>query len=163
MAIRSLTTSIGRGLVLLMIGLTFAHCSHDIHEKRADTIKDHVEAFYDHLRHDRVAAAVRENEAIEHLSSQLGEIVTRRVNQPGTNQVDREWTDLRTANETAAQNWLALGQYLSIKKQYPQSRATYQRVIDTYTGSTERSYREQAARAIRDLDILNPPPPSQSR
>lgn len=85
-------------------------------EKRADTIKDHVESFYTHLKHDRVAAAVRENEAIEQLSTQLGESVTRRVNQPGTNQIDREWTDLRTANETAAQNWLALGQYLSIER-----------------------------------------------
>ncbi|WHZ24733.1 MAG: hypothetical protein OJF47_003845 [Nitrospira sp.] len=139
------------------------HCSHDIHENRADTVKNHVEAFYDHLRHDRVAAAVRENEAIEHLSSQLGAIITQRVNQPGTNQVDREWTDLRTANETAAQNWLALGQYLSIKKQYPEARATYQRVIDTYTGPTERAYRDQAARAIRDLEILSPSPVSPSR
>lgn len=158
MAIRSRTHSVWQGVTLLALCLTLTHCSHDIHEKRADTIKDHVEAFYDHLKHDRVAAAVRENEAIEQLSSQLGEIVTRRVNHPGTNQVDREWTDLRTANETAAQNWLALGQYLSIKKQYAQSRATYQRVIDTYKGATERTYREQAARAIRDLDILSPPP-----
>ena len=94
---------------------------------------------------------------------QLGEIITRRVNQPGTNQVDREWTDMRTANETAAQNWLALGQYLAIKKQYSQARATYQRVIDTYTGPTERTYREQAARAISDLNILNPTPPPSSR
>ncbi len=158
MAIRSRTHSVWQGVTLLALCLTLMHCSHDIHEKRADTIKDHVEAFYDHLKHDRVAAAVRENEAIEQLSSQLGEIVTRRVNHPGTNQVDREWTDLRTANETAAQNWLALGQYLSIKKQFAQSRATYQRVIDTYTGATERTYREQAARAIRDLDMLSPPP-----
>jgi TolA-binding protein len=60
------------------------------------------------------------------------------------------------ANETAAQNWLALGQYLSIKKQYAQARSTYQRVMNTYTGSTERLYRDQAARAIHDLDILNP-------
>jgi hypothetical protein len=108
-----------------------------------------------------VAAAIRENEAIEQLSSQLGDNITRRVNQPGTNQVDREWTDLRTANETAAQNWLALGQYLAIKKQYSQARATYQRVIETYTGQTERTYRDQAARAIHDLDILIHPPASQ--
>ena len=158
MAIRSRTTSMWQRLLLFAVSLALADCSHDIHEKRADTIKDHVESFYDHLKHDRVAAAVRENEAIEHLSSQLGEIVTRRVNQPGSNQIDREWTDLRTANETAAQNWLALGQYLSIKKHYAQSRATYQRVIDTYTGPTERTYREQATRAIRDLDILSPSP-----
>ena len=115
MAMRSRTFLMLQGLLLLTVGLTLVHCAHDIHEKRADTIKDHVEAFYDHLKHDRVAAAVRENEAIEHLSAQLGNIITQRVNQPGTNQVDREWTDLRTANETAAQNWLALGQYLSIR------------------------------------------------
>lgn len=161
MAIRSHTTWMWQNLLLFAVCLTLADCSHDIHKKRADTIKDHVESFYDHLKHDRVAAAVRENEAIEHLSSQLGEIVTRRVNQPGSNQIDREWTDLRTANETAAQNWLALGQYLSIKKHYAQSRATYQRVIDTYTGPTERTYREQATRAIRDLDILSPSPASR--
>ncbi len=147
-----------QGLSWIILSLALAHCSHDIHEQRADSIKDHVESFYDHLKHDRVAAAVRENEAIEHLSDQLGEILTRRVNKPGTNQVDREWTDRRTANETAAQNWLALGQYLAIKKQYPQARATYQRVIDTYAGPTERTYRDQAARAIRDLNILNPAP-----
>lgn len=163
MATRLGTASLWQRLALVSACVMLTHCSHDIHEKRADTVKDHVEAFYDHLRHDRVAAAVRENEAIEHLSSQLGDSISRRVNQPGINQVDREWTDLRTANETAAQNWLALGQYLSIKKQYPQARATYQRVIDTYTGATERTYRDQAARAIRDLEILSPAPIQPSR
>lgn len=161
MAIRSRTSVMWQGLLVLAFCLSLPQCAHDIHEKRADLIKDHVESFYDHLKHDRVAAAVRENEAIEQLSSQLGEMVTRRVNQPGSNQIDREWTDLRTANETAAQNWLALGQYLSIKKHYAQSRATYQRVIDTYTGATERTYRDQAARAIRDLDMLSSPPASR--
>ena len=161
MVIRPRTGSVWQSLLLISFCLALADCSHDIHEKRADTIKDHVESFYNHLKHDRVAAAIRENEAIEQLSSQLGDNITRRVNQPGTNQVDREWTDLRTANETAAQNWLALGQYLSIKKQYAQARATYQRVVDTYTGPTERTYREQAVRAIRDLDVLNPTPAAQ--
>lgn len=163
MVIRIRIPVIYRSLGLFTLCLMLTHCSHDIHEKRADTVKDHVEAFYDHLTHDRVAAAVRENEAIEQLSAQLGEIIAKRVNRPGTNQIDREWTDLRTANETAAQNWLALGQYLSIKKQYAQSRATYQRVIDTYTGATERTYREQAARAIRDLDLLSPTPATRER
>jgi hypothetical protein len=143
-------------LVVVVLAIS-AQCSYDVHEKRAASIKDHVEAFYDHLKNDRVAAAVRENEEIEHLSSQLGDAIKRRTNQPGTNQIDREWLDLRTANETAAQNWLALGQYLSIKKQYAQARATYQRVVETYTASADRIYREQAQRAIRDLDILNPP------
>ena len=159
MIIRPRTGWVWQTLPLLSLSLVLTYCSHDIHEKRADMIKGHVESFYNHLKHDRVAAAIRENEAIEHLSSQLGDTVSRRVNQPGTNQVDREWTDLRMANETAAQNWLALGQYLSIKKQYPQARATYQRVVDTYTGQTERTYRDQAVRAIRDLDLLNSTPP----
>lgn len=161
MVIRPRTGQLWQSFLLLSLCLAFAHCSHDIHESRAETIKNHVESFYNHLKHDRVAAAVRENEAIEHLSSQLGDTITRRVNQQGTNQVDREWTDLRTANETAAQNWLALGQYLSIKKQYAQARATYQRVVDTYTGPTERTYRDQAVRALRDMDLLSPAPTGQ--
>ncbi|MBC7839071.1 MAG: hypothetical protein H7Y39_10590 [Nitrospiraceae bacterium] len=67
---------------------------------------------------------------------------------------------MTTANETAATNWLALGQYFAIKRQFPQARATYQRVIDTYTNPTDKPYREQALRALRDLDILNPPTPT---
>jgi hypothetical protein len=144
------------GLIAVML-TAGGGCSHDMHQERAATIKDHVDAFYDHLSHDRVAAAIRENEEIEAMAGRMGATIKRRVNQPGANQVDREWTDLKTANETAAQNWLALGQYLSIKKQYPQARATYQRVVDTYTGEAERTYREQAQRALRDLDMLSAP------
>ena len=144
------------GLIAVML-TAGTGCSHDVHQERTATIKDHVEAFYDHLTHDRVAAAIRENEEIEAMAGRMGATIKRRVNQPGANQVDREWTDLKTANETAAQNWLALGQYLSIKKQYPQARATYQRVVDTYTGDAERTYRDQAQRALRDLDLLSPP------
>lgn len=151
---RQVLTSAGLLLIMLVTGIS---CSHDIHQERTATIKDHVEAFYDHLTHDRVAAAIRENEEIEAMAGRMGATIKRRVNQPGANQVDREWTDLKTANETAAQNWLALGQYLSIKKQYPQARATYQRVVDTYTDDAERTYRDQAQRALRDLDILSTP------
>lgn len=148
--------------IMACFGFWFlAACSHDIHQVRADVMKDHVKAFYDHLKADRVASAIHENEAIETLASELGERIRKRLHQPGVNQVDRDWADLKTANETAAQNWLALGQYLSIKKHYAQARATYQRVVDTYTGPSEKPYREQALRALGDLDILSPPPPSQ--
>lgn len=143
----------------MLVGLmALMSCAHDVHRERAGTIKDHVDAFYDHLMHDRIAAAVRENEAIEAMAGQMRATITKRVNQPGANQVDREWTDLKTANETAAQNWLALGQYLSIKKQYPQARATYQRVITTYSSETERPYRDQAQRALKDLEMLGASP-----
>lgn len=145
-----------RSSAFLLATVLLTNCSHDIHQTRAATVKDHVELFYDHLTHDRIAAAIRENEAIEAMALHMGDAIKHRVNQPGTNAIDREWTDLRTASETAAQNWLALGQYLSIKKQYPQARATYQRVVDTYKGETDRPYRDQALRALHDLEILNP-------
>jgi TolA-binding protein len=63
---------------------------------------------------------------------------------------------MKTARETAAQNWIALGQYFAIKQQRDKARASYQRVIDTYTNPTERVYREQASRALKDLDIVSP-------
>ncbi len=135
-----------------------AGCAHDPYQARTDQIKVHVEAFYAHLKADRVEAAIHENELIETLASQLGDAIRRRAQQPGMNLVDREWALVKTANETAAQNWLALGQYFAIKKRYDRARAAYQRVVDAYTGSSERTYREQAARALRDLDIISPPP-----
>ncbi len=134
-----------------------AGCAHDPYQVRTDQIKAHVEAFYAHLKADRVEAAIHENEQIETLASQLGETIRSRTQQPGVNRMDREWVLVKTAHETAAQNWLALGQYFAIKKRYNRARAAYQRVVDTYTGSTERTYREQAARALRDLDITSPP------
>ena len=80
----------------------------------------------------------------------------------GTTQAEREFALMKTAHEAAATNWLALGQYFAIKKQYPQARSTYQRVMNTYGDSTDRAYREQAARALEDLNILNPPSASSN-
>ena len=91
------------------------------------------------------------------MASQMGDTVRKRAGQQGTTAVEREFALMITANEAAATNWLALGQYFAIKRQYPQARATYRRVIDTYTSPTDRPYREQALRALRDLDMLNPP------
>ena len=134
-----------------------ASCSHDTYQQRADIVKDHVEAFYSHLKTNHVEAAVRENEQIEAMAGQMGETVRKRAQLQGTTQVEREFALMKTANEAAAQNWLALGQYFSIKKQHAQARATYQRIVDTYTNPTDRSYREQAQRALKDLEILSPP------
>lgn len=136
--------------------LMFASCAHDTYQERANLVKDHAEAFYGHLKANRIEAAVHENEQIEAMAFQMGETVRKRAAQQGTTQVEREFALMKTANEAAVTNWLALGQYFSIKKQYPQARATYQRIIDTYTNPTERPYREQAQRALRDLEILNP-------
>ncbi len=108
-----------------LLGISFG-CAHDTYQQRADIVKDHVEAFYSHLKTNHVEAAVRENEQIEAMAGQMGETVRKRAQLQGTTQVEREFALMKTANEAAAQNWLALGQYFSIKKQHAQARATYQ-------------------------------------
>ncbi len=139
------------------VGLMLANCAHDTYQERATQMKNHADAFYDNLKANRVESAIRENEQIEAMASQMGDTVRKRASQQGTTQVEREFALMKTANEAAAANWLALGQYFAIKRQYPQARATYRRVIDTYTNPTDRPYREQAQRALKDLDMLNPP------
>lgn len=136
--------------------LMYTGCAHDSYQERANLIKDHAEAFYGHLKANQIEAAIHDNEQIEAVASQTGESVRKRAAREGTTQVEREFALMKTANETAVTNWLALGQYFSIKKQYPQARATYQRIIDTYTSPADRPYREQAQRALQDVNILNP-------
>jgi len=143
--------------LLLLSSLWLTQCAHDTYQERADLVKNHSEAFYNHLVANRVEAAIRENEQIEAMASRMGETVRKRAAQQGTTQAEREFALMKTTREAAAANWLALGQYFAIKKQYPQARATYQRVVDTYTDPTDRPSREQAARALKDLDMLNPP------
>lgn len=133
-----------------------AGCVHDTYEQRAAAVKDHVDAFYAHLKANRVEAAVHENEQIEVMADRMAETVRKRAQVQGTSQAEREFALMKTARETAAQNWIALGQYFAIKKQPDRARATYRRVVDTYTNPTEQIYRDQAARALKDLDILAP-------
>lgn len=144
-------------MAISAVGLMLANCAHDTYQERATQMKNHADAFYDNLKANRVESAIRENEQIEAMASQMGDTVRKRASQQGTTQVEREFALMKTANEAAAANWLALGQYFAIKRQYPQARATYRRVIDTYTNPTDRPYREQAQRALKDLDMLNPP------
>jgi hypothetical protein len=144
--------------VVIVGSLFLAHCARDTYQERADLVKDHTEAFYAHLKADRVEQAIRENEEIEALAGEMGQTVRKRAARQGSASVEREFALMKTAHEAAATNWLALGQYFAVKKQYARARATYQRVVDTYTEPTDRAHREQAARALRDMDILDPPP-----
>lgn len=137
--------------------LLFAACAHDTYQQRADQIKEHSESFYGHLKANRVESAIRENEQIEAMASEMGRTVRKRASLSGTSSAEREFALMKTAHEAAATNWLALGQYFAIKKQYPQARATYQRILNTYNDTTDRPYREQATRALEDLNILQPP------
>ena len=145
-----------RFMLLVACSLLLANCAHDTYQERANLIKSHAEAFYDNLKTNRVESAIRDNEQIEAMASEMGDTVRKRAGQQGTTTVEREFALMKTANEAAATNWLALGQYFTIKRQYPQARTTYRRVIDTYTNPTDRPHREQALRALRDLDMLNP-------
>src|SRR5690242_4121503 len=141
----------------LASGLFLAACAHDTYQQRADLIKEHTEAFYTHLKANRVESAIRENEQIEDMAGEMGRTVRKQASLQGTTQAEREFALMKTAHEAAATNWLALGQYFAIKKQYAQAKATYQRVLNTYNNPTDRPYRERATRALEDLNILNPP------
>ena len=142
------------GIILLFVFL-LSGCAQDQYQRRADIMKNHVENFYAHLKANRVGAAVHENEQIEVMADRMADTVRKQGQLQGTSQVGREFALMKTARETAAQNWITLGQYFAIKQQPERARATYQRVVDTYTDPTEQIYREQAARALKDLEILS--------
>lgn len=144
------------GIACLLLGL--AGCAADPYQRRADVIKGHVESFYDSLKADRVEGALHANQKIEAMATEMGESIRKRMQQPGMNQSDQEWALLKTTNETAAENWLALARYFTIKKQYEQARTTYQRVISTYRSTSNGSYADQAARGLKDLEMLTPAP-----
>jgi tetratricopeptide (TPR) repeat protein len=149
--------TLSRSKKLIAVSALFlSSCAHDTYQQRADLVKEHSDAFYSYLKANRVESAIRENEQIEAMASEMGQTVRKRASQQGTTTVEREFALMKTAREAAATNWLALGQYFAIKKQYAQARATYQRVLNTYNDSKDRQYREQAARALEDLNILNP-------
>ena len=150
------------GLIVVFF-LIVSGCAQDSYQRRADVMKNHVETFYQHLKANRVGAAVHENEQIEAMADQMADTVRKQGQLQGTSQVGREFALMKTTRETAAQNWIALGQYLAIKQQPERARATYQRVIDTYMDPTEYAYREQAARALKDLEIVSEPSPDSTR
>lgn len=152
-----------RSILLVAACLIGASCAHETlqtretYQERAKLIKDHADSFYGNLKTNQVESAIRDNRKIEAMALQMGDTVRKRTGQPSTPAVEQELALLNTANATAATNWLALGQYYTIKRQYPQARATYRRLIDSYTNSTDRPYREQALRALKDLDSRHPP------
>ncbi len=143
---------------LALLTLIVSSCAHDTYQQRADAMKNHVETFYTYLETNQVEAAIHENQQIEAMADQMAETVLKRAQLLGTSQVEREFALMKTARETAAQNWIALGQYFAIKQQTDKARASYQRVVDAYTNPPERTYREQAARALKDLDIVSTAP-----
>lgn len=144
--------------IILLFVFILSGCAQDSYQRRAEVMKDHIENFYNHLRANRVESAVHENEQIERMADQMANTVKKQSQSQGTSQVEREFALMKIARGTAAENWIALGQYFAIKQHPEKARASYQRVVDTYTEPTERAYREHAARALKDLEILSGPP-----
>lgn len=147
--------------MVLCLCLLLAACAHDydFYQQRADRIRAHANAFQTNLKANHIEAAIYENEEIEAIASEVANAIRKRGQPLANNKVDYEWKLLKTAIDAAAGNWLVLGRQLTINKQYDQARAAYERVIETYTGEAEQPFRERAARAKRDIDILNPPIP----
>jgi len=147
----------------LLIVISLSGCAGDRYQQQADVIKGHVETFYGHLQAHQVDQAVTENEQIEVIALSAEERLLRRVGQMNQGEKTQEWKIIKTAKETAAENWLALARYFLETQQYNRARGTYQRIIETYQGSPYHSYVERAKTGLRDVEtILDPETPSVS-
>lgn len=144
-------------LLVLVVGVCVAGCAQNRYQQHADTIKNHVEKFYAHLEEDQVVAALGDNESIEALGRDLERGLLQRVGRMDTNQKAQEWSMVKTANETAAENWLALARYFVQKQDYQRARGTYQRLIETYRRAPYDSYADRAEAGLRDLDLILAP------
>lgn len=147
----------------LLIVTSLSGCAGDRYQQQADVIKGHVEMFYGHLQSHQVDQAVSENEQIEVIALSAEERLLRRVGQMNQGEKTQEWKIIKTAKETAAENWLALARYFSETQQYEKARGTYRRIIDTYQSTPYHSYIDRAKTGLRDLEtILDPETPPVS-
>jgi hypothetical protein len=141
----------------LLIVTNISGCTGDRYQQQADVIKGHVELFYGHLQSHQVDQAVSENEQIEVIALSAEERLLRRVGQMNQGEKTQEWKIIKTAKETAAENWLALARYFSETRQYEKARGTYRRIIETFQGSPYHSYVDRAKMGLRDVEaILDP-------
>lgn len=142
----------------LLIVIVLTACAGDRYHQQMNNVKTHVERFYSHLESHRVNQAVSDNEQIEVIALRAEERLLRRVGQMDQGEKMQEWNIIRTAKETAAENWFALARYFLEVKQYDKARGTYRRVVETYQGSPYHSYVDRAKMGLRDVDaILDPP------
>lgn len=141
----------------LLIAAGLSGCTGDRYHQQGEIIKSHVELFYGHLQSHHVDRAVSENEQIEVIALSAEERLLRRVGQMSQGEKTQEWKIIKTAKETAAENWLALARYFSETQQYNKARGTYRRVMETYQGSPYHSYVDRAKAGLRNMEaILDP-------
>ncbi|MDH5564106.1 MAG: hypothetical protein OEY91_10845 [Nitrospirota bacterium] len=138
--------------VALLIVANLIGCTGNRYQQQADAIKSHVETFYGHLQSHQVDRAMFENEQIEVIALSAEERLLRRVGQMNQGEKTQEWKIIKTAKETAAENWLALARYFSETQQYAKARGTYRRIIETYQGSPYHLYVDRAKMGLRDVE-----------
>jgi len=138
--------------VAILIVANLIGCTGSRYQQQADAIKGHVETFYNHLESHQVAQAISENEQIEVIALSAEERLLRRVGQMKQGEKMQEWKIIKTAKETAAENWLALARYFSETQQYAKARGTYRRIIETYQGSPYHLYVDRAKTGLRDVE-----------
>lgn len=146
-----------RYCAVLLLLITLSGCATDRYQQQADAIKGHVETFYGNLQSHHVDQAMSENEQIEVIALRAEERLLRRVGQMNQGEKMQEWKIIKTAKETAAENWLALARYFSETRQYTKARGTYRQIIETYLGSPYHSYADRAKMGLRDVEAMLDP------
>lgn len=138
--------------------LSVSACGGNRYEQRAGMIKEEVSSFYGHLESRQVDQAIFANQRIEQLTMESEEYLLRRVGQMSQAERTQEWKIIKTAKETAAENWLALAQYFTQVGEYERAGGTYKRLIETYKDSSVyQTYVKRATTGLRDLELVRPP------
>lgn len=138
----------------LILILNVSGCTTDRYQQQANTIKDHVKRFYSHLESHQIDQAMSENQQIEVIALRAEERLLRQVGQMKQGEKMQEWQIIKTAKETAAENWLALARYFSEIQQLDKARETYRRIIRTYQSSPYQSYVTRARTGLQDIDAI---------
>lgn len=134
--------------------LSMSACGGSRYEQRAEVIKEQVSSFYRHLESRQADKAIFANQRIEQLAMESEEYLLRRVGQMSQGERTQEWKIIKTAKETAAENWLALARYFTQVREYDRARGTYTRIIETYKDSAYQSYVKRATTGLRDLELI---------
>jgi len=149
-----------KGAVYLLWGVVLLNllgCLSNRYEQKTEAVKEQVSSFYGYLESRQADQAIFANQRIELLAMESEEYLLRRVGQMSQADRTQEWKLIKTAKETAAENWLALAQYFTRAREYERARGTYNRIIETYKDSVYQNYVNRAKSDLRDLELMLSP------
>lgn len=139
----------------LLAGILSLHgCAGNRYEQKAETIKEYVNSFYENLEARKVEEAVYANQQIETVALESEAYLLRRVGQMSHAERTREWKVIKSARETAAENWLSLARYFLQVGEYERARLTYKRLIESYSDPAYETYVTRATTGLRDVDLF---------